>query len=104
MLKYDPDEDDDDAPPQSQTPHTPHTPHHGSGHTPSATPDTPHGALKVTYNLSNTPTGTLQDSLSSPPNATPNPAERGNFPYTQQDTRVSLKKNQLNNLIIIDKN
>ena len=86
MLKFDPDEDDEDAPQQQ----TPHTPHHASGNSTAATPDsTPQGGLKVTYNLSNTntPSG-YQEAYVSPANATPNPAERGNFPYTQQDTRV----------------
>lgn len=80
MLKFDPDEDDEDGPAHS----TPHKSHTGGDSTLSTPPQdgTPHGA-RVTP-LTPMSTG---DPLSSP--VTPNPAERGNFPYTQQDTRVS---------------
>lgn len=78
MLKFDPDEDDEDGPPSQSTPTNQTTVNVSQDSTPTKT---------AGYNCSNmTPGG--QDLLSSPVNVTPNPAERGNFPYTQQDTRV----------------
>lgn len=81
MLKFDPDEDEEDAPAH---------PGNVSATTPqkSSQESTPQ-SLKVVHNLANTPSA-AQDQLSTPVMMnTPNPAERGNFPYTQQDTRVS---------------
>lgn len=77
MLKFDPDEDDEDGTQSQST----QAVHQGNG-APSATSSQDAG-----YNCPNA-FQTGQDSL-SPVNATPNPTERGSFPYTQQDTRVS---------------
>lgn len=72
MLKFDPDEDDDDIPAQgaNQTPgNTPVKHHHPE--------EQPMVVSKIILNLSK---GTVQDGQ-----PTIHPADRGNFPYTQTD-------------------
>lgn len=89
MLKFDPDEDDEDGTQSQATSGS----QQGAQHATSSHDNTP---TKTGYNCPNAlPPG--QDSL-SPLNATPNPAERGNFPYTQQDTRVRFKGRKTNPL------
>lgn len=82
MLKFDPDdEDDDEGGNRSQSQSTPVAHPQGNGAPP---------ATSSHDSSFSSPTALLPgQDIMSPVHTTPNPAERGNFPYTQQDTRVS---------------